>query len=85
MLKEINSNGNILTLKCNTVWPEILAGNLFWRIGGFERNPPIFPAPNCSHYDVIITDTLLCDVINMGPPSFKLRKNGMKIVHIWST
>ena len=28
----------------NTVWPEILAGNLFWRIGGFESNPPIFPS-----------------------------------------
>ena len=24
-----------------TVWPEILAGNLFWRIGSFEINPPI--------------------------------------------
>ena len=22
----------------DTVWPEILAGNLFWRIGGFESN-----------------------------------------------
>ena len=32
-----------------TVWPEILAGNLFWRIGGFESNPPIFHPPNsCS-------------------------------------
>ena len=30
-----------------TIWPEILAGNLFWRIGGFESNPP----------------NLLCDVI----------------------
>ena len=29
----------------STVWPEILAGNLFWRIGGFERNPPIFLPP----------------------------------------
>ena len=28
-----------------TVWPEILAGNLFWRIGGFESNPPIFHLP----------------------------------------
>ena len=28
-----------------TVWPEILAGNLFWRIGGFESNPPIFHPP----------------------------------------
>ena len=30
----------------DTVWPEILAGNLFWRIGGFESNPPIFLPPN---------------------------------------
>ena len=29
----------------DTVWPEILAGNLFWRIGGFESNPPIFLPP----------------------------------------
>ena len=26
----------------HTVWLEILAGNLFWRIGGFESNPPNF-------------------------------------------
>ena len=32
-----------------TVWPEILAGNLFWRIGGFESNPP-----KTSQCDVII-------------------------------
>ena len=31
-----------------TVWPEILAGNLFWRIGGFESNPPIFHPPKTS-------------------------------------
>ena len=35
-----------------TVWPEILAGNLFWRIGGFESKPPIFYPPK-----------LQCDVI----------------------
>ena len=29
-----------------TVWPETLAGNLFWRIGSFESNPPIFHPPN---------------------------------------
>ena len=32
----------------NTVWPEILAGNLFWRIGGFESNPPMFYPPKTS-------------------------------------
>ena len=33
-----------------TIWPEILAGNLFWRIGGFESNPPIFLPPKlCNH------------------------------------
>ena len=30
----------------HTVWSEILAGNLFWWIGGFESNPPIFHPPN---------------------------------------
>ena len=29
----------------NTVWPEILAGNIFWRIGGSEINPPIVHPP----------------------------------------
>ena len=37
-----------------TVWPEILVGNLFWRIGGFESNPPIFHPPKTSQCDVII-------------------------------
>ena len=37
-----------------TVWPEILAGNLFWPIGGFESNPPIFHPPKISQCDVII-------------------------------
>ena len=38
----------------DTVWPEILAGNLIWRIGGFESNPLIFHLPNNSQCDVII-------------------------------
>ena len=37
-----------------TVWPEILAGNLFWQIGGFESNPPTFHPPKTSQCDVII-------------------------------
>ena len=37
-----------------TVWPEILAGNLFWWIGGFESNQPIFHLPKTSKCDVII-------------------------------
>ena len=37
-----------------TVWAEILAGNLFWRIGGFESNPPIFNPPKTSQCDVLI-------------------------------
>ena len=28
-----------------TVWPEILPGNLFWQIGSFASNPPIFHPP----------------------------------------
>ena len=36
-----------------TVWPDILVGNLFWRIGGFESNPPIFHPPKTSQCDVI--------------------------------
>ena len=35
----------VISLQHTTVWPEISAGNLFWRIGGFESNPPIFHLP----------------------------------------
>ena len=41
-------------LVLHTVWPEILAGNLFWRIGSFENYPPIFHPPKTSQCDVII-------------------------------
>ena len=37
-----------LTRMLCTIWPEILAGNLFWRIGGFESNPSIFHSPKTS-------------------------------------
>ena len=43
-----------MTKSVTTVWPEILAGNLFWQIGGFESNPPIFHLPKTSQCDVII-------------------------------
>ena len=36
----------IIAYEQNTVWPEILVGNLFWRIGDFESNPPIFQLQN---------------------------------------
>ena len=57
--------------KENTVWPEILAGNLFWRIDGFESNPPIFHLPKlCSvllSLFVIIAST--CTVgLQLGAP-----------------
>ena len=55
-------------------------GRTFWQGIYFGRLVVLseicqyFHPPNCSHYDVIITDTLLCDIMNTGPPSFKLRK-----------
>ena len=48
------SHNDIHSEMANTVWPEILAGNLFWRIGGFESNPPIFHPPKTSQCDAII-------------------------------
>ena len=39
---------NIVLSACSiidTVWPEILVGNLLRRIGGFESNRPIFHPP----------------------------------------
>ena len=45
----------------STVWPEILAGNLFWRIGGFESNPPIFHPPKLhSVMSSILRNRSLC-------------------------
>ena len=65
-------------------------GQTFWQVISFgglvvlREIRQYFHLPNCSQYDVIITDTLLCDVINMDP-LFKLRKNAMKIVQIRPT
>ena len=33
----------IIISDLNTVWPEILVGNLFWQIGSFESDLTIFP------------------------------------------
>ena len=70
----------------NTVWPEILAGNLFWRIGSFESNPPIFPSAKlftvCRYmwrHQYVVHHHSKCP-----HEIFKLRKNGTKIVQIWS-
>ena len=38
----------------NTIRPEILAGNVFWRIGSFESNLPIFICQKSAQCDVII-------------------------------
>ena len=46
-------DGCTLRIMVYTIWPEILAWNLFWRIGGYESNPPIFYPPKTS-CDVII-------------------------------
>ena len=55
-------DNNIHTLwSMYTVWPEILAGNLFWRNGGFESNPPIFHPPKTSQCDVsLLRNHSLC-------------------------
>ena len=64
------SNISVL-LYTNTVWPEILAGNLFWRIGGFESNPPILHPPKLysvlSSLFVIIAFTCTID-LQLGAP-----------------
>ena len=36
---------SIACMMIGTMWPKILAGNLFWQIGGFGSNPLIFPPP----------------------------------------
>ena len=78
---------NLSKVQSHTVWPEILAGNLFWRIGGFESNPPIFPSAKrftvCCYtwrHQYVVHHCSKCP-----HESFKLRKNGTKIVHTWST
>ena len=62
---------NVISLQHTTVWPEILAGNLFWQIGGFESNPPIFHPPKLysvlSSLFVIIAST--CTIgLQLGAP-----------------
>ena len=62
---------NVISLQHTTVWPEILAGNIFWRIGGFESNPPIFHPPKLysvlSSLFVIIAST--CTIgLQLGAP-----------------
>ena len=43
----------------NTVWLGILAGNIFWQIGDFESNSPIFHPPKIQ-CDVIICKIRAC-------------------------
>ena len=43
-----------------TVWSKILAGNLFWQIGGFESNPPIFLLINLCNHMVFLLDKPDC-------------------------
>ena len=58
MLSMYSDEGHSIVVKMpvkDTVWPEILAGNLFWRIGGFESNPPIFHPPKTSQCHSLCT------------------------------
>ena len=52
----MNLNSNLTY----TVWPVILAGNLFWRIGGFESNPPIFHLPKLHSVSSLLQNHSLC-------------------------
>ena len=76
-----------LTLRLYTVWSEILVENLFWRIGGFESNPPRFQS--AKHFTVCRYTWRHQYVIHNRSKCpheiFKLRKNGTKIVQIRST
>ena len=54
----------VVSSELHTVWPEILAGNLFWRIGSFESNPLIFPSTKL--FTVCQSYVLLRDIINMS-------------------
>ena len=65
-----------------TIWPEILAGNLFWRIGGFESNPPNF-LQYADTRDVINMSSTIVQSVRTKASNFE--KNGTKIVQIWST
>ena len=60
----------------NTVWLEILARNLFWRIGGFESNPPIFPSAKVTY--CYVTSSICC------PPSFKMSARKLQTSKEWN-
>ena len=59
-----------------------MAGNFgrefTWLIGGIESNPPKFPLAKYLQYDVIIAYMLLCDVINMWSPPFKMSTQNLQ-------
>ncbi len=60
----------VMFIAYSTVWPEILVGNLFWQIGGFESIPPIFHPPKTSKCDVIIIakSYSLCTRLQLDAP-----------------
>ena len=71
------SNSIHVLRKTITVWPEILAGNLFWQIGGFESNPP-----NFLQY-VIVTYRYVTSSI-CRPPSFKMSARKLQTSKEWN-
>ena len=80
-------NQCICTCVCEaaTVWLEILAGNLFWRIGGFESNPPIFPSAKLLQCDVIVGRTVIyMTSIICRPPSFKMSTRKLQTLKQWN-
>ena len=63
MSKRAQQHSSLLGIVFVTVWPESLARNLFWRIGGFVSNPPIFlPSKLHSVMSSLLRNHSLCTI-----------------------
>ena len=49
VLTDGSKSAMIIVCTCNSCGAGKLASNVFWLLGGFESNPPIFQPPNCFH------------------------------------
>ena len=65
-----------------------MAGNFgrefTWRIGGIESNLPNFPLAKYLQYDVITAYMLLCDIITMWSPPFKMSTQKRQTLNEWN-
>ena len=81
-----NDNGFVLySTFVYTVWPETLAGNLFWWIGGFDSDPTIFP-PVKFFYSMMssLRTRYYVTSSTCGPLLFKMSARKLQTLKEWN-